>query len=132
MEKLLAQKLTEFIFKSPTSYHAVYHTEKEVISNGFKRPYPEDTWQIEQGGRYYVTQNHSSIFAFEIGNGDISEGIMLICAHSDSPTLRIKPNAEITVEGKYLKLNTEVYQKLLHHSDTSLHKHNKVYSPLPL
>lgn len=109
MEKLLAQKLIEFIFKSPTSYHVVYHTEKELILNGFKRLSPEDTWQIEQGGKYYVTQNHSSIFAFEIGNGDISEGIKLICAHSDSPTLRIKPNAEIITEGIYLKLNTEVY-----------------------
>jgi len=33
----------------------------------------------------------------------------MICAHCDSPTFRIKPNAEMTCEGGIVKLNTEVY-----------------------
>ncbi len=33
----------------------------------------------------------------------------MICAHADSPTFRIKPNAEMTCEGRIVKLNTEVY-----------------------
>ena len=33
----------------------------------------------------------------------------MICAHCDSPTFRIKPQAEITAEGGIVKLNTEVY-----------------------
>ena len=33
----------------------------------------------------------------------------MICAHSDSPTFRIKPNAEMLTEGSLVKLNTEVY-----------------------
>ena len=33
----------------------------------------------------------------------------MICAHSDSPTFRIKPNAEMLTEGGIVKLNTEVY-----------------------
>ena len=33
----------------------------------------------------------------------------MICAHSDSPTFRIKPNAEMLCEGGIVKLNTEVY-----------------------
>ncbi len=33
----------------------------------------------------------------------------MICAHCDSPTFRIKPNAEIACEGGLVKLNTEVY-----------------------
>ena len=33
----------------------------------------------------------------------------MICAHSDSPTFRIKPNAEMLCEGGLVKLNTEVY-----------------------
>lgn len=30
-------------------------------------------------------------------------------AHTDSPTFRIKPNCEMTVEDSYIRLNTEVY-----------------------
>ena len=33
----------------------------------------------------------------------------MICAHSDSPTFRIKPQAEMRCEGGIVKLNTEVY-----------------------
>ena len=33
----------------------------------------------------------------------------MICAHCDSPTFRIKPNAEMLTEGGIVKLNTEVY-----------------------
>ena len=36
-------------------------------------------------------------------------GFHIVCAHCDSPTFRIKPNAEMTGEGGIVKLNTEVY-----------------------
>jgi aspartyl aminopeptidase len=36
-------------------------------------------------------------------------GYKIICAHSDSPGFRIKPNAEMLCSGNTLKLNTEVY-----------------------
>ncbi len=53
-----------------------------------------------------MTKNHSSLFAFEIGSGEIAEeGFKIVCAHSDSPTFKIKPNAAMPVAGKYLKLN---------------------------
>lgn len=109
MEKQLANELIEFIFKSPTSYHVVSNAEKELVSHGYKKLFPGDAWKIDRGGKYFVTPNNSSLFAFEIGSEDISQGIKLICAHSDSPFFRIKPEPEMTVGGKYLKLNTEVY-----------------------
>ena len=36
-------------------------------------------------------------------------GFHMVCAHCDSPTFRIKPNAEMLCEGGIVKLNTEVY-----------------------
>ncbi len=110
MEKQYAKELIEFIHESPTNFHAVANAKKELLSNGFKQLFSGEAWQIEKGGKYFVTKNHSSLFAFEIGSGEIAEdGFKIICAHSDSPTFRIKPNAEMPVAGKYLKLNTEVY-----------------------
>ena len=110
MEKQIALDLLDFINESPTNYHAVLSVKKRLLADGFKQLFSGNTWRIEMGGKYFITKNHSSIFAFVLGSGDIAEeGFKLICAHSDSPTFKIKPKAEMVVEGKYLKLNTEVY-----------------------
>lgn len=110
MEKQAAQELIDFIHESPTNFHALLNLKKQLIDKGFVQLFSGESWHIERGGKYFVTKNHSSLFAFIPGTGDIAEnGFKLICAHSDSPTFRIKPHAEMPVEGKYLKLNTEVY-----------------------
>lgn len=110
MEKQAARELIDFINESPTNFHAILNLKKHLRENGFKQLFSGESWNIERGGKYFVTKNHSSLFAFVPGNGDIAEnGFKFICAHSDSPTFRIKPHAEMLVEGKYLKLNTEVY-----------------------
>ena len=65
---------------------------------------------IKAGDKLYVTKNDSSIYAFHIGTLPLAEaGFRMICAHCDSPTFRIKPNAEMLCEGGMVKLNTEVY-----------------------
>lgn len=110
MENQAAKELIQFINESPTNFHAVQNIKKHLIEKGFKQLFSGESWSIEPGGKYFVTKNHSSLFAFVPGAGSIAEnGFKLICAHSDSPTFRIKPHAEMPVEGKYLKLNTEVY-----------------------
>ena len=109
MGKQLANELIDFIYESPTSFHAVFNAKKELLAHGFNQLYAGDAWDIKKGGKYFVTKNHSSLFAFEVGSGDVTEGFKLVCTHGDSPTFRIKPNAEMPVGGKYLKLNTEVY-----------------------
>ena len=109
-EQALARELIDFIDRSPTSYHAVKNVRSALINDGFTPLEQENAWNLEKGGKYVVTQNGSALFAFEIGHGEhAEEGISLICAHGDSPTFRVKPSPEIAIEGKYLKLNTEVY-----------------------
>lgn len=110
MEKQAANDLINFIHESPTNFHAILSMKKQLQKHGFKQLFSGEAWHIEHGGKYFVTKNHSSLFAFIPGNGNLAaEGFKLVCAHSDSPTFRIKPHAEMAVEGKYLKLNTEVY-----------------------
>ncbi|MDL2231125.1 M18 family aminopeptidase [Porphyromonadaceae bacterium OttesenSCG-928-L07] len=110
MKREVAQNLIQFIDESPTNYHAILNVKKQLIANGFKQLFSGESWKLERGGKYFITKNHSSLFAFVPGSGNIAEkGFKFICAHSDSPTFKIKPNAEMLVEGKYLKLNTEVY-----------------------
>ncbi len=105
-----AQKLIDFIYKSPDSYHAVENIREVLMSNGFKQLKEEDRWEIKNGGRYFVIRNGSAIIAFTAGLGSVAEyGFKIIGAHNDSPGFRIKPCPEMEVEKSYLKLNTEVY-----------------------
>ena len=92
MEKQAALDLLEFIHESPTNFHAVLSIKQRLQAHGFKQLFSGEAWHIEHGGKYFVTKNHSSLYAFIPGNGNLAEeGFKLICAHSDSPTFRIKP-----------------------------------------
>lgn len=109
-EKEFAKSLINFIQQSPSSFHVVKNAEKILQENGFNEIKLEETWNLEKEGKYYIVKNKSAIIAFEVGKGEIErEGFRLIGAHTDAPCFRIKPNPEIIVEDKYLKLNTEVY-----------------------
>ena len=109
-ELKLAQELIDFIYESPCAFEAVQSVSNSLINEGFKEILEEDRWNLEKGGKYFVTKNQSAIVAFVVGSKDVaSEGFRIIAAHTDSPSFRIKPNPEIISENTYLKLNTEVY-----------------------
>lgn len=110
MEKKLALELVDFLYDSPSACHGVKATEKILNENGFVEIKEADKWNLEAKGKYYIVKNDSALIAFEIGTGDIEEtGFRLIGAHTDVPGFRIKPNPQMISEGKYVKLNTEVY-----------------------
>lgn len=102
------ESLFEFLTQSPTPFHAVDTVARTLRNHGFTPLDPRLQWKIEPGARHYVIKNGSAIFAFIAGNRP-EEGWRIIASHSDSPGFRIKPAAQINVDGKYCKLNTEVY-----------------------
>lgn len=107
----MIQRLLDFLNASPVNFLAV-KTLKDTLNNaGYKHLNAGDTMPaMKAGDKFYVTKNDSSLYAFEIGEKPLAEvGAHIICAHCDSPTFRIKPNAEIYGDGGIVKLNTEVY-----------------------
>ncbi|MBO5052721.1 MAG: M18 family aminopeptidase [Muribaculaceae bacterium] len=102
------ESLIEFLDKSPVNFLAVRNIEELLQAKDFKKLKMSDRWEIIPGGKYYTTQNDSSIFAF-IAPGNTPGRMHIISAHSDSPTFRVKPNCEMLSDGRMLKLNTEVY-----------------------
>jgi aspartyl aminopeptidase len=105
-----AQQLIDFIYESPTAFQAVNTVKNRLHSCGFIEIKEAAKWSLKKGGKYFVTKNDSAIAAFVVGKGDIEEyGFKIIGAHTDSPTFRIKPAPEMTSEGSYIRLNTEVY-----------------------
>lgn len=107
----MINKLIDFLKESPVNFLAVQATAKRLEEAGYKRiDAAAALGEVRAGDKVYVTKNDSSIYAFHIGSKPMAEaGFRLICAHCDSPTFRIKPNAEMTCQGGIVKLNTEVY-----------------------
>lgn len=108
--KEFAQELVDFLYDSPSAFHAVENVKEDLVKAGFSELKEEAKWNLEKGGKYFTTKNGSALIAFVVGNGEIEEnGFKLIGAHTDSPGFRIKPKAEMVVEDTYVRLNTEVY-----------------------
>ena len=104
--------LLDFIEKSPTAFHAVENICSELEASGRTRLTEGEKWALEPGRGYFVTRNMSSVIAFDIPEGE-ADSFRMIAAHSDSPTFKIKENAELSVRGKYTQLNVEKYGGML-------------------
>lgn len=107
----MINRLLSFLDASPVNFLAVKNIADMLEAGGFRRLDPcQPLGSVNAGDRFFVTKNDSSIYAFRIGRKPLAEaGFHMICAHCDSPTFRIKPNAEMLCEGGLVKLNTEVY-----------------------
>ena len=105
------KRLLDFLDASPVNFLAAKNIAGELEKAGYRKLDPrEPIGNVKAGDKLYVTKNDSSIYAFHIGRQPMAEaGFRMICAHCDSPTFRIKPNAEMLCEGGIVKLNTEVY-----------------------
>lgn len=109
MKKQFAENLIDYIYDSPTAFNAVETSKDLLLKNGFNELKMNEKWKLKVGGKYFITKNSSSLTALVINSDNMQDGFRIIGSHSDSPTFRIKPKAEMTVENAYLKLNTEGY-----------------------
>ncbi len=107
----MIKPLLQFLDASPVNFLAVKNIVSKLEKAGFRSINPcEPLGKVKKGDKFFVTKNDSSVYAFEIGAKPLADnGFHMICAHCDSPTFRIKPNAEMLCEGGIVKLNTEVY-----------------------
>ena len=107
----MVKRLLNFLDASPVNFLAARNMVSELEQAGYRRfDQREALGEVKSGDKLYVTKNDSSVYAFHIGHTTMADaGFRMICAHCDSPTFRIKPNAEMLCEGGIVKLNTEVY-----------------------
>ncbi len=101
--------LLGFLDASPTPFHATQNMVGMFANAGFIRLYEEQKWVLEQGGKYFVTRNDSSVIAFTYPK---SKNYVMVGAHTDSPNLRLKPNPVIKEHG-VVKFGVEPYGGLL-------------------
>ena len=109
----LIDRFRAFLDASPSPQHAAANAAEMLKDAGYarldERAEPVD---LDAGGRYYIHRN-GSVIAFRLGSKPATEaGFRLLAAHTDSPNLRIKPNATHTKHG-YVRLGVETYGGVL-------------------
>ena len=100
-------ELMKYLDQSVTAYHAVLEAEKLLLNSGFTRVFEKEAWDLKPNGKYYIIRSESALAAWQMGNGD-QKGVRLVGAHTDSPGLHLKPNAQYAKSG-YVQLGVEVY-----------------------
>ncbi|MBO5866719.1 MAG: M18 family aminopeptidase, partial [Clostridia bacterium] len=98
-------KVLDFLKNSYTAYHATHNVCQILEQNGFVELTLGEKWSIDEGGKYFVTRNGSSVIAFVVGE----HKVLSICeSHTDSPSFKVKGTKLVASEGAK-RLNTEKY-----------------------
>lgn len=111
-----AEDLVAYLNASPTPWHAVTETVRRLRAAGYRELHEEDDWKLAPGDKVFVVRAGSTIAALEIGERGLDEtGARVVGAHTDSPNLRVKPNAQLKRQGQF-QLGVEVYGGVLLHT----------------
>lgn len=112
----LARDLLQFVAASPSPFHAVAEMAQRLEESGFARLDERDAWTLAAGDARYVIRDGGSIIAMRVGRRPPSDaGVRLIGAHTDSPTLKVRPIEDIRRHG-YTQIGVEPYGAPLTHT----------------
>ncbi|MBF0622520.1 MAG: M18 family aminopeptidase [Magnetococcales bacterium] len=78
---------------APTPFHAVAVMSEALSQSGFKRLEETDNWQLIPGQGYYVIRDFGSLIAFVAPPPGKPLPVRMAGTHTDSPVLKLKPNA---------------------------------------
>lgn len=109
----MTKDLKKFLDESPVGLYAAANIRGMLLENGYTECQEGSEWKLVPGGRYFVMRNGSAVIAFHIPKEESWAGFQIAASHLDSPTFRIKSNAEIMVENRYVTLNVEKYGGML-------------------
>lgn len=101
----MSNLLVNYLNKSLTPYHAHDNAVKLLEKNGFVELKENQAFNVQVGGKYFVSRDGSALIAFRIGE---NFSFNIVASHSDSPCFKLKYNPEIKVEN-YVKFNVERY-----------------------
>ncbi|BDD87289.1 M18 family aminopeptidase [Desulfofustis limnaeus] len=88
----LISSLFSFLSESPTAYHAAASIRRRLLAAGFIEVAEDAPNRAFQTARWFVVRN-GAVAAFARGEaGPSNQGLRIVGAHTDSPSLKIKPN----------------------------------------
>lgn len=106
MDKLI-EELLSFMDSAPTAWHAVDQAKNMLNSASFTELDEGKPWNLVPGKGYYAVRNGSALCAFILPKNK-PKRVHIAAAHTDSPSLKIKPRGEYRKEN-LLMLGVEVY-----------------------
>ncbi|MFI6982520.1 M18 family aminopeptidase [Embleya sp. NPDC050154] len=99
--------LIEFVAASPSPYHAAANVAARLEAAGFRRLVETAAWDGGAGGRYVL--RGGAIVAWYVPEGtESTRGFRIVGAHTDSPTLRVKPQPDTGAVG-WRQVAVEIY-----------------------
>jgi aspartyl aminopeptidase len=102
--------LLGFLDASPTPFHVTLNMSMMFENAAFIKLEEDSKWELQEGEKYYVTRNDSSVIAFTYPKK--SKNYIMVGAHTDSPNLKLKPNPVVKEHGA-VKLGVEPYGGVL-------------------
>jgi aspartyl aminopeptidase len=103
----LAQDLADFITAAPSPYHAVAEATRRLRAAGFVEQPETSPWDPEPGGRYLV-RDGTVLAWFRSEATPPGTPMRVFAAHTDSPTLKVKPRPDVGAGG-WRQVAVEVY-----------------------
>ena len=107
-EDAYTDSLIDFVTASPSSYHAAAEAARRLEAAGFTRAEETVSWQAGPPRRGYVIRDGALaawVLPETLAPG---AGLRVVGAHTDSPALKLKPDAALVRSGWQL-INAEVY-----------------------
>ncbi len=106
MSSHILEDFRQFLDSSPTSWHAAQEIGNRFANVDMTPLDESEKWKLGRGEKYFV-QRGGSMCGFSLPKGAPTK-ITIVCAHTDSPALKLKPRPEVRSENMLL-LETEVY-----------------------
>ncbi len=103
------QKLIDFIDMTPSAFHCVENASEILRRVGFTQLDASARFELNTGGKYFLTRGGSSLIAFIIPEEISGISFSIGAIHGDSPAFKLKPSCEVDAFGKYRKLSVEKY-----------------------
>lgn len=100
------KNLCSFLNCAHSVYHAVAALEAQLTGEGYTRLSEGEDWELQPGGKYYLTRNGSALMAFRVPKAT-PRGFLISASHADRPTFKVKENA--VLKGSYTRLAVERY-----------------------
>jgi len=108
-ESQFNQGFFQFLEASPTPFHAVSSMAARLRDSGFEQLLETGSWSLEPGHSYFVIRDTGALAAFTLASDNVQDqGFRLLGAHTDSPSLQLKPLAG-KASHSYFQLGVEVY-----------------------
>jgi len=113
-----ANELVDFIWASPSPFHAVDEVARRLREAGFAEfEEGEAPKGIDAGSTGFIVRG-GSIVAWRAGtDSPVAAGFRVAAGHTDSPNLRVKPSPDVSNEG-HRQIGVEVYGGVLLHTWT--------------